>query len=1312
MKHLVGSSLQVSGPGTLNQILPVAAPHPANPFAGMNGTLAAQRNAWFEDVAVLAFPTPSAGTATIGTANTDLVNIKTLKGVLPYSIRQTSNLFVMPQASYPEPGATQVLDESQVIDLTSLLQPDGSINWTIPAGNWTVMRFVVRSTGQTSRPAPAAGYGFENDKFDADTFQRHWDNYHQVLIDKIVAQGGPLQPGRGLTTIHLDSWEMSSQNWTADFRAEFQTRRGYDPQPFYPAWMGMIVGSREETERFLWDMRKTSQELVLENYAGKIKQVANNAGLLYSNQPYDMNPAGDMDLVSVADIPSCEFWNDTVNTQYGVIEAVSTAHTMGPQLVRAEAFTSANNSFAKNPANMKNQSDWALAIGINGFVTHGSAHQPLGDDAKPGMTFGGNGLNISRHNTIWDYLNEYNRYLARCSHVLRQGEAVSDILYLAPEAAPHIFEAPADATEGPSLYRDKRGYSFDAVTPRILAMRASVEGDRIAFPNGSKYRVLVLPDVPTITPETLTVIDTLVQAGATIIGKPPVKSPSLVNYPACDTTVSTLATAMWGGTVAPGSVTAVSRGSGTIYWGGNLDPGAALYPSYAATASVLAGLGLAEDLTSPSGKLRYLHRVTADRDIYFVSNRTSDSFTTNVTFRIDGLAPQLWDPHTGKIRTLEDYSNSGGVTTVPLTFEPSQSYFIVFPHSSAGSTPPASPEDNFQNISLASQLGGAWDVAFDPAFGGPSSVTFNALTDWTQRPETGIKYYSGTATYTKTFDVPGYDAADGHDFFLDVGAFNGVCKVKLNSQDLGTIWTAPWQVDITAALQETGNQLEIDVVNNWVNRLIGDKQPADANARTLSWSSSGLLGGGSFATGRYTFATNSVWNAASPLQSAGLLGPIKVLTSGPDGFPPTDTSFFPIDNSTTTFLPSTLQVTFNEPIAIGTGNIIIRNLSDSSERIIDVTDSTQVAVSDTMLTIIPTSSFFPNRVYAIRIDSSAITDITGTAYAGITDDTTWNFTSGSSTAATLYQEGFEELQPSDPDVVDGGTAGIFTGATWPTAPAFTLSGGANLLKPTTSGSPWLDPVPAALDTTFAVLHSGISATITLTETFANNATYELSFTHFSRDDTGIVSPDAITAKILAADDTELTSQEFPAVTTTDTYETRTLSWTTASGSEVGQAIRIQFLDANGGTTLQQAAIDNILLLGSSDRDDFSDWIAGYNVGGEADFGDDPDGDRLTNGVEAWFGTHPGEFNPGITNLTITGPVTIFTHTQGENPPSDLTGYYEWSPDLTNWFASGSGPGGGATVTFFASTTGNITTVTTTASGAPDRIFLRAAVLQN
>lgn len=869
MQHLVGGSVRVSGPGVLDQILPVPPPHAPNHFAGMNATHAAQRDAWFEDVAVLAYPTPPDGPATI-----DQFDIKTLKDIPPYSIRRTTQRFVMPRADYPEPAAGQVIDDAKVIDLTPMLQAGGRLRWRIPEGDWTVMRFVARSTGQTTRPAPRTGHGFENDKFDAATFRRHWDRYHQVLLDKIVAKGGPLQPGKGLTTIHLDSWEMSSQNWTADFRREFRERRGYDPQPFYPAWMGLVVGGREKTERFLWDMRKTAQELVLEEYAGEIKRIAHEHGLLYSNEPYDMNPAGDLDLGSVADIPMCEFWNDHVDTQYSCLEAVSIAHTMGPQVVRAEAFTG-QPPFDKHPANMKNQTDWALAIGINSFMFHTFQHQPLGPDAKPGMTFGPYGIHWNRNQTFWDLLPAYHRYLARCSHLLRQGEAVADILYLTPDGAPHIFEPPADAMEGPATMRDKKGHAFDAVSPRILGMRATVDDGHIAFPDGSRYRVLVLPDVPTMAPETLARIDDLVRLGAIVIGHPPVKSPSLMDYPNCDAEVGGRVALLWGGTEPPDEVTRIPRGHGAIYWGGELRPAQGIFPSYAATAAVLAGLGVPEDFHSPSGKLRHIHRRTTDRDIYFVANRTAERVVTEGVFRIDGLRPELWDPVTGETRALHDYATADGTTTLPLSFEPHQSFFVVFPHDTAGSAPPDPMTPNFPSFREIAVLDGAWDVSFDPALGGPEQVTFDSLTDWTRHPKPGIRYYSGLATYRKTFDLPGLDPAAEGGIRLDLGMVHNLCRVRLNGEDLGIVWTAPWRIDPGPALREKGNQLEIDVVNTWANRLIGDQQPGNKDTRQLSWPS-GLLGGRSYPAGRHTFVWRKYHNAASPLLPAGLVGPVSL----------------------------------------------------------------------------------------------------------------------------------------------------------------------------------------------------------------------------------------------------------------------------------------------------------------------------------------------------------------------------------------------------------------------------------------------------
>ena len=1032
MQHLVGSSTRIKGPSLFDQKLPVPPPHPANHFAGMNAEHQAIRDRWYRDEAVIAFPTPPEEIAAV-----DDSALKTLKDVRPYSIRMTHTRFVMPQAEYPEPVSSKVIDAARVIDLTAKMRPDGTLRWEVPAGDWTVMRFATRSTGQTTRPAPRAGHGFECDKFNADAYRRHWENFQKRLLDRL----GPRTPGRGLTTIHLDSWEMSSQNWSGAFREEFIKRRGYDPQPWYPAYMGMVVGTLEMTERFLWDMRKTSQELVLENHAGAIKAIAHENGLLYSNEPYDMNPAGDLDLGSIADIPACEFWNAAggPDTQYSCIEAVSIAHTMGKAQVNAEAFTTSGMQYLNYPGSMKNQTDWALAMGINGIIFHTFQHQPLGEDVKPGMTMGPYGVQWHRNRTMWNHFSGYHEYIARCSHLLRQGVAVADILYMTPEGAPHIFAAPESALAGSPRLKDKRGYNFDAVSARILTMRAKVENGKIVFPGGTSYSLMVLPDVETMTPETLRTIIRLVQEGATVIGNPPRKSPSLVGYPECDKEVQQLAAELWGSELKterrvgrgrillnpaakriasakplPDALAAAARwiwfnrgnpahdaaagdvrfryswdivdvgrvqrafveasadnsfnltvngkqvlsgdnwervgkadilpvlrnGNNTVEalatngasternpagfiaaltlvdidgdieqivsdqnWQASLDNkiwsaaknlgdasmgpwGLAakrrtgvsektsdLYPEYKVAAGVLKDMKLAEDFCS-DGPIRYGHRQTDDSDIYFVANTTGTEVKANCDFRVVQGRPQLWDPVTAEMRALPQFTRRDNLTSVPMTLAPHQSFFVVFPRS------PSKPKAmagvlNVPETKSMVTIEGPWDVAFDAKWGGPEKVTFDSLTDWTSHADSGIRYYSGIALYRRSFH---YSQGAGKKLFLDLGVVNDIARVRLNGRDIGVLWTAPWRVEITDVVRAQDNQLEIEVVNRWVNRLIGDQQPEDRDVRDLSWPS-GLLAGRSCKAGRYTYTTHNPYKADSALLPSGLLGPVRLLSA-------------------------------------------------------------------------------------------------------------------------------------------------------------------------------------------------------------------------------------------------------------------------------------------------------------------------------------------------------------------------------------------------------------------------------------------------
>jgi alpha-L-rhamnosidase len=877
MQHLRGEAVQVKGPAAFTGKLPVPQPSKPSHFAGLSKPLTEKRQAQYQDVAVLAYPTRQKHDPI------DKLDFKSLLDVQPYSIWKHVPRFVPSQAVYPAVPEAAVVMPQAVIDLTSRMKPDGSLDWQIPEGEWTIMRFVSRATGATTRPAPTPGHGFEVDRFSSEAFQYHFDQFHQKLLDKI----GKRNKGRGLTTLHLDSWESSSQNWTPEFRTAFKKLRGYDPLPFFPAYTGQVVGSREMTERFLWDLRRTAQDLTLEHHAGAIKRLSHRNGLSFSCEPYDMNPAGDLDLGGVADIPMCEFWSSGVDSSYSCFEASSIAHTLGRPVVRAEAFTTPPGIGHKhNPAELKNQTDWAFCMGINDFIFHTFQHQPLGlEGPKPGMAMGPYGLQWTRNQTFWPMVGAYHDYLARCGQMLRQGVSVTDILYLTPEGAPHIFEPPEDAVTRKDLMREKKDYHFDVVSPLILMDRATVEGGLICFEDGSSYRVLVLPLVETMTPELLTTLERLVRKGATIQGLPPKKSPSLVDYPRCDTRVAELVQELWGKGPLPAEATEYTYRKGRLLLGGAYTAPASndkLYPSYASTVAFLQKQGIMPALQSP-GNLRYICRQTKELDIFFVGNREATQQCVTASFRTEGGQPEFWNPVNGSRRILPEAKRieQGGVA-IPLTFDAYESGFVVFKRKSKelfqGKGAVVLGASNFPALKPVINLTNTWEVTFDPQWGGPKSpVPFQELVDWSKHADPAIKYYSGIAVYRQIFDLQESQISNlKSKIFLSLGMVQKIARVRLNGEVIGIAWTPPYRLDVTGKVLPTGNVLEIEVANTWANRLIGDQQPADKGVRTLRWEN-GLLEGKSYPAGRYTVTTANVYKPTSPLQESGLLGPVQLV---------------------------------------------------------------------------------------------------------------------------------------------------------------------------------------------------------------------------------------------------------------------------------------------------------------------------------------------------------------------------------------------------------------------------------------------------
>lgn len=862
MQHMVSSETHVKGGGLRKIKLEV--PAPATPYFGegaLTPELKAYRDSFYTDISVIAFP------AVPGKTRIDDVQSKALYYRQPYSsspgVKQFMDRDNEPAEAYP----ADIIHAEQVIDLTSMMKGD-SLIWDAPQGEWTVMRFAARNNGAVTRPAPMPGLGFESDKADSTALKAHLDKFTGELISMLGDRDTTLQGG--LKYLHIDSWEVGAQNWTPRLREEFIKRRGYDPQPYYPVYAGYIVGDKNISERFLWDLRQTMQELMIENHSSFVRRYANSNGMRLSIEPYDMNPMQDLELGASADLPMAEFWSiGGFNTSFSAVEASSLAHVKGQRVVPAESFTAYLDGWKQHPASMKNQNDWTFAAGINRLVYHTFQHQALPDSLRPGMTMGPYGVHWDRNQTWWPYVGAYHTYVARCQYMLQSATPVADVLYLTPEEAPYVFRAPKSALSGEFLI-DKRGYSFDACPPSLLK-GADVKDGRIVFPSGASYRMMVLPHFPSMTPSMLEKIKSLVDKGAILVGLPPEQTPGLADYPASEKKLQTLVGELWGNDANSKGLTERKYGKGTVYTGNLLmEKEDNMYPDYSVTSSILANkLGVMPDFSANPDDVRYIHERKGDIDIYFVSNRTENEISPQCTFRVSGKQPQLWNPMDGTTRNLTSFKDDGESTQISLEFGPTESYFIVF----AGKPEHNTGEPNFPKMSLLTAVNGPWQVNFDPKWGGPKSVTFDSLSDWSLSENEGIRYYSGTAVYNTTFKA---DKPSAGRVILSLGDVKNIAKVTLNGEDIGVVWCAPWQIDVTDAVKSGENALEVEVTNLWVNRLIGDELLPDDGIVNDSWPD-WLLNGQPRPGKRYTFTTWKHYSADSPLQPSGLLGPVTLL---------------------------------------------------------------------------------------------------------------------------------------------------------------------------------------------------------------------------------------------------------------------------------------------------------------------------------------------------------------------------------------------------------------------------------------------------
>jgi hypothetical protein len=570
------------------------------------------------------------------------------------------------QAEYPPSPPGVAIGRNMVVNLTEQMTQDGRLKWEVPTGSWTILRIGHTSTGKDNHPAPETGRGLECDKLNKTAVEVVFNG----LISKLAGDNRRLVPST-FTSTHIDSWEVGCQNWTATFRRDFERLRGYDPLVFLPVITGRVVDGLDTSERFLWDLRQTVSDLLIENYAGHLKQLANARRLGLSVEAYDGNPCDDLTYAGRADEPMAEFWTwPPYEVAYSCTAMASAAHVYGKSIVGAEAFTATDaEKWLGHPFLVKVYGDWAFCEGINRFIVHRYALQPwTNPDRMPGVSMGPWGLHYERTQTWWEDSKAWHAYLARCQYLLQQGLFSADICYLASENVPEHWKPPGESLERP-------GHNFDACPPEVLMNNMTVKKGRLVLPHGMNYRVLALPDGDTMTPRLLSRIKKLVEVGATVIGRPPLKSPSLRGYPASDVEVASLVKELWGDCDGK-TVTEHRVGQGRVVWGQTPE-------------QVLARSGVPADFAAEtkSGRasLRYIHKTLPGREVYFMANRTLEPEEAVCEFRVEESIPELWWPDTGRVEKPAMYEQRGKVLRLPIRLEPAGSVFVLFrPERAAG----------------------------------------------------------------------------------------------------------------------------------------------------------------------------------------------------------------------------------------------------------------------------------------------------------------------------------------------------------------------------------------------------------------------------------------------------------------------------------------------------------------------------------------------------------------------------------------------------------------------------------------------------
>lgn len=849
-----------------------------------------ERNGFYIPIAVLAYPlrhgAPLAGKP--GSNRTAILDLQFK------SVSTETGISMTPSSRVLRDGPATVGEEdteaNEIVDLSTHIDKDGTLEWNFPSGTWEVLR--IGYTDTTMHLVDAAGrpLGMPLDVLSADAF----DNYWRDAVTPLLEAAKPYI-GTSLRYLVTDSWEAGGANWTSGFREEFQRRRGYDPIPYLPIVTGRIITNRDTSDRFLFDLRRTVADLIAENYYDRFADHAKKAGL--GTHPEAGGPHGApidaLENFRSASFPQTEFWvvsgthRVTDNQRFFVKEASSAAHIYGKTYVAAEGPTSMNPAAWSESLGRDVQPafDYALTEGLNRLFWHEFTSSPA-KYGTPGQEYFA-GTHLNPNVTWWDQAPSLLTAFNRALFLMQQGQPVSDLLYFYGDQVPEFVRA---RNNDPAQVMP--GYDYDVVDEDALLHRMKFLRFDLHTPEGIHYRALALPASDRVSVAALKWIERFVHQGGVIIGPKPAGTLGLI--PAeLRAQYAAIANTMWAG--CDSTVKMVNYGQGHIY-------------CISAAREALATEGLVpdfsyqikdEDARPTSGPaLEFVHRRTASADIYFVRSTQQRNMEATLSFRTSGLAPEIWATDDGSTAPAPVYrSTKDGRTEIPLSFSPMGSIFViferpathhlvsiekngspVFPSIRQGAGVFSSGDNGFVatgagaytaidpmgakltfNVAaddLRALTTAPWTLSFPAGWGAPEKVSVDHFKSWTEFSDPGIRFFSGTATYHTVIHLPAGFTTNRQQMWLRLGDLREIATVIVNGHEAGSVWRQPFAVRIDGLTHPGDNAVEIRVSNLWPNRLIGDLQPSD--------------------TQKFTHTNVHAYTKDSSLLPSGILEPITI----------------------------------------------------------------------------------------------------------------------------------------------------------------------------------------------------------------------------------------------------------------------------------------------------------------------------------------------------------------------------------------------------------------------------------------------------